>query len=158
VDGGMGANAHPAYIHAGSCPDVGDVVFPLIDVTQTVMMGSPVAGVDATPMAGMADAAMGDIAVSTSTVEASLDDILAAEHAINVHLSADEIGTYIACGDIAGEATDGELEIALEEQNDSGYQGTALLTDAGDGTTAVDIMLESARDGAMGAPEATPAG
>ena len=157
MDGAMGTQPHPAHIHAGSCPDVGDVVFPLIDVVHMDEMGTPMAGVEtpATPMAGMEGVEMGDIAVSTTSVDASLEDILAAEHAINVHLSAEEIGTYIACGDITGQPTDGQLEIALEEQNDSGYEGTARLTDTGDGTTTVDIML--VRGGGMaGTPEATP--
>jgi hypothetical protein len=94
---------------------------------------------------------MGDIAVSTTRVEAPLEDILATEHAIKVHLSANEIDTYIACGDLAGQPTDGQLEIALEEQNDSGYEGTARLTNTGDGITTVDIVL-----GMAGTPEARP--
>jgi hypothetical protein len=149
---------HPAHIHAGSCPEVGDVVFPLTDVAHMDAMGMPMASVEtpATPMAGMEGVEMGDIAVSTSVVDASLEDILAAEHAINVHLSADEIDTYIACGAITGKPADDRLEIALEEQNDSGYDGTARLTDPGDGTTTVDIMLAMG-DAVAGTPEATPA-
>lgn len=156
---------HPAHIHAGACPEVGDVVFPLTDITHTDMMGSPVAGVgdatpaagagmDATPMAGM-DGEMGEVvAMSASTVEASLEDILGAEHAINVHLSAEEIGVYIACGDITGEPADGSLEVELEEQNASGYQGRARLMDNGDGTITVDVMLMMS-DAEM-AQDATP--
>ena len=139
MEGAMGP--HPAHIHAGSCPEVGDVVHPLTDITHMDAMGTPMAGTesDSTPMAG---GEMGEVvAMSSTDVEAPLEDILAAEHAINVHLSAEEIDTYIACGDITGEPTDGTLEITLDEQNDSGYQGTATLTDNGDGTTTVDVML-----------------
>ena len=32
----------------------------------------------------------------------SLDDLLAGDYAINVHESAENIGEYIACGDIGG--------------------------------------------------------
>ena len=157
---------HPAHIHAGSCPDVGDVVFPLTDITHTDMMGSPVAGVgeatpaagagaDSTPMAGT-DGEIGEVvAMSTSTVEASLEDILGAEHAINVHLSAEEIGVYIACGDITGEPADGSLEITLDEENDSGYKGMTALMDNGDGTTTVDVMLMMSGE-EMGQAAATP--
>ena len=158
MEGEMGP--HPAHIHAGSCPDVGDVVFPLNDVTQMDAMGTPMAGMESTPMAGMEAspmAGMGEgevVAMSTTDIAASLEDILGAEHAINVHLSAEEIGVYIACGDITGEADDDGLEIMLEEQNDSGYQGMATLMDNGDGTTTVDVMLMMSGDEMM--QEATP--
>ncbi len=81
------------------------------------------------------------VAESTTEVEASLDDILAVEHAINVHESAANIQNYIACGDLVGPATDGELRIELQELNDSGYTGEAHLVDNGDGTTTVTITL-----------------
>ena len=157
---------HPAHIHAGSCPDVGDVVFPLTDITHLDMMGSPVAGVedatpaagagtDSTPMAGMGGEMGEVVAMSTSDVDRSLEDILADEHAINVHLSPEQIDVYIACGDITGEPTDGQLEIMLEEQNESGFKGWATLMDNGDGTTTVDVMLMMS-DAEMGQAAATP--
>jgi plastocyanin len=135
------ADAHPAHIHAGTCETLGDVVFPLNDVTMADMMATP-------------DASSGEmVEESTSTVDVALDDVLAAEHAINVHLSADEIGTYIACGDVTGEPTDGMLEIELLELNDSGYTGMAMLMDNGDGTTDVTVMIMSS--GAMATPAAS---
>lgn len=166
MEGDMGTGPHPAHIHAGTCPDVGDVVFPLNDITYGDAMGTPITGTDdsddsddmesdATPMAGDDADDMGEVvAMSTTDVEAPLEDILAAEHAINVHLSAEEIGVYIACGDITGEPADGMLEIELDEENDSGYQGMATLMDNGDGTTTVDVMLMMS-DAEM-AQEATP--
>src|SRR5215204_6456888 len=90
----QGTHQHPAHIHTGTCETLGDVVFPLNDLTAPDMMGTPMAGMDSTSMAGMDAtpmAGMGQVvAQSTSNVEASLEDILAAEHAINVHLSAEE--------------------------------------------------------------------
>ncbi len=167
----MMQEAHPAHIHAGSCPEVGDVVFPLEDVTSTGMMGTPMAGMG-TPMAGtdaqaspMASPMAGRdvdmsqaVAMSTTIVEAPLADILAAEHAINVHQSAERIEVYIACGDITGEQEDGTLEIMLEERNDSGVEGQAYLTDNGDDTTTVEVLLMQASDDGMTGAEATPAG
>jgi hypothetical protein len=171
MEGGMGMGPHPAHIHAGRCPDVGDVVFPLTDVTDTDMTGTPMAGMedmedsDSTPMADMESSPMAGmedkddmdevVATSTTDVDASLEDILGAEHAINVHLSPDQIDVYIACGDITGEPEDGALEIELAERNDSGYEGEAYLTDNGDGTTTVDVMLMRADDDEM-MQEATP--
>lgn len=147
--------AHPAHIHAGTCDTLGDVVFPLTDVSadQMGMMGTPHASMHMDDMMGTPHASMDRdrdriieqaMASSISTVDAPLDDILAAEHAINVHESAENIGNYIACGDITGEPVDGMLQIELAELNDSGYVGMAMLTDNGDGTTEVIVMLMEA--------------
>ncbi len=153
----QGTHQHPAHIHTGTCETLGDVVYPLTDLTAPDMMGTPMAGMDSTPMAGMDSAGMGNVVgQSTTTVEASLDDLLAAEHAINVHLSAEEIDVYIACGDLTGTADGGQLQIELDELNNSGYQGMAMLMDAGDGTTRVDVVLMQSDGGMMGTPEASP--
>lgn len=72
--------SHPAHIHSGTCDDLGDIVFPLDNVEE---------------------------GTSETTVEASIDDILAEEHVVNVHLSEDEISTYVACGEIVA-AEDGD--------------------------------------------------
>ena len=72
-------------------------------------------------------------------VDVPLQEILDGGHAINVHLSAEEIGTYIACGNIGGivhERENGEgmeIIIALAELNDSGHVGIAWLGDDGEG-------------------------
>ena len=58
-----------------------------------------------------------------------------------VHESAENIGNYIACGDLTVPATDGELHIDLKELNGSGYTGEAHLVDNGDGTTTVTVTL-----------------
>jgi len=147
--------AHPAHIHSGSCPEVGDVVFPLEYVTVN---GSDDLASPETNMAGHAmDATPADeesmTLSSTTTVEASLDDILGAEHAINVHESDENIQNYIACGDITGMPGSEELEITLDELNGSGASGTATLTDNGDGTTTVVIELTH---GGAATPEASP--
>jgi hypothetical protein len=163
---------HPAHIHAGMCPDVGDVVFPLESVTQldvetdtATPAGTAVAGMATPAGTPAADASMGSTPVlsdtampmgSTTVVEAPLDDILAAEHAINVHQSPENMALYIACGDITGEAQNGELVIDLEELNDSGVSGQATLTDNGDGTTTVVLELRHVGEDAMGTPDATP--
>jgi hypothetical protein len=145
---------HPAHIHAGTCDTLGDVVFPLNNLMAPGMGGTPTAGMMmATPMAGgmMADV----VAESTSTVEATLDEILGGEHAINVHESPENIGNYIACGELTGTATGGQLQIQLEELNDSGYQGQAMLMDNGDGTTTVTVMLTMTDMGMMASPAAS---
>lgn len=68
------STAQPAHIHKGSCADL-----------------------DATPEFALADVKGG---MSTSTVDAKLDDLRDGAFAINVHKSAAEIETYVACGDV----------------------------------------------------------
>ncbi|MDQ3654117.1 MAG: cupredoxin domain-containing protein [Chloroflexota bacterium] len=142
--------AHPAHIHTGTCDTLGDVVYPLNDVTlpgRTI--ATPEDDLSSTPVA------VDLVAESTTMVDAPLEDILATEHAINVHLSTDEIGTYIACGDVTGEPVDGLLDIELMELNGSGYMGQATLVDNdGESTTVTVTIMET---GATATPEASPA-
>jgi hypothetical protein len=153
--------AHPAHIHSGTCAELGDVVFPLEDVSAANVDTAPAAtaemgdaAMDATPGAMDTGVEGKVVAESTTDVEASLEDIMGAEHAVNVHESAENIGNYIACGDITGEMMDGTLTVELQELNGSGYSGEAVLTDNGDGTTTVIVTLMQ-MDG-MATPEASP--
>jgi hypothetical protein len=67
--------AQPAHIHAGSCAEIGAVVYPLT---------FPVDG------------------VSETTLNVSLDTILGQlPLALNVHKSPEEADIYVACGDLA---------------------------------------------------------
>ncbi len=153
---GGSETAHPAHIHAGTCEELGDVVFPLNDVaalgvdvapasTPGAMSASSEAGADGTPGAAATAGAGEVVAESITEVEASLDDILAAEHAINVHESAENIQNYIACGDLAGTLdANGSLVVGLGELNDSGYTGIAVLSPSlTEGSTDVSVFIAS---------------
>jgi Cu/Zn superoxide dismutase len=70
---GAPADPQPAHIHSGTCAELGDVVYPLTNVEG---------------------------GTSETSVAATLADVQGAEHAINVHMSEADIGTYVACGDI----------------------------------------------------------
>jgi uncharacterized cupredoxin-like copper-binding protein len=79
----------------------------------------------------------------TPNVPMTLEAILAEDHAINAHLSAEEIGTYIACGDIGGVLNaNGALVVGLSEDSNSGYTGIAFLQPAADGvSTDVSVFI-----------------
>ncbi len=131
-----GMGSHPAHIHAGSCPEPGDVVLPLENLTDISSSGEVV---------GAADAVM--VVTSQTIVDAPLADILAAPHAINVHLSDEDMGTYIACGNIGGVLTPNEEEgngmvVGLTEQNNSGWAGVAWLGEMGDQTEVVVTLIQ----------------
>src|SRR3954468_11963184 len=131
-----GAEApHPAHIHSGSCDQLGDVVIPLTDVA--VPTGEAKGASTAHP-----------VSVSDTVVDMSLDDLLAGEYAVNVHESAENIGEFIACGDIGGVTyTDEgqvELVIGLRELNNSGHTGVVWFGADGDKTEVAIDLIEPA--------------
>lgn len=72
--GAATGSSQPAHIHEGTC-----------------------AKLDPKPKYGLSNVVDGK---STSTVPVALDAILDGKHAINVHKSAQEVQTYVACGDL----------------------------------------------------------
>ena len=149
---GAGQN-HPAHIHNGTCDDLGDVVYPLENITDMMGMASPEASTPMTMPMGTAmagDSSQDEVAISTSTIDVSLDDLLADDHAVNVHMSPEQSDVHIACGDISGDVENDNLEVVLNEVDGSGYSGHAELTDNGDDTTTVVVTVMT------GALPATP--
>ncbi|MBA3450839.1 MAG: cupredoxin family copper-binding protein [Chloroflexia bacterium] len=122
---------HPAHIHTGTCAELGDIVAPLADVAEAT----------AGETFGAADAIL--VKESETTVELSLNDILAAPHAVNIHQSAEAIQIYIACGDIGGRVVGGELLIGLQEIDGSGYNGVAILQTADAGTDVTVYLADN---------------
>lgn len=126
--------ARPVHIHAGTCPDVGEVVQPLAELTAPT--GTT---------AGQATAIAGEY--SYTLVPMALDAILAADHAINAHESMDNIQNYIACGDIGGVVdANGSLVVGLQERNGSGFSGIAVLTVNASDPNATDVSVFIAPD------------
>ena len=123
--------ARPVHIHSGDCVDLGEVVYPLNDLTRPVGEA-----------AGQADKATAAES-SFTVVPVTLADLLAANYAINVHLSAAEISTYLACGELGGVVdANGALVVGLREQSNSGYTGIAYLIPDPDGvSTDVSVFI-----------------
>jgi hypothetical protein len=140
----------PAHIHTGTCREVGEVVAPLTDLTGAT--GDRV---------GQARRAI-PAESSFTSVPMTLDAILGADHLVNVHLSAEEIDTYIACGEIGGMLTpEGAVIIGLRELSDSGFTGIAYLAPGVDGaSTDVSVFVAPTLGGGgnRGAEDATPEG
>ena len=143
----------PAHIHFGTCDELGDVAFPLEDLTGVTIQGSP----EASPIvqdASDPEIVQGEVVIESITdVEANWDTLLGenATYAVNVHDSAENMGVYIACGDITGEPENDRLEIEMQPLNDSGWQGSAVLEQTGDNTMTVTVTLRDMSD-----VEATP--
>jgi plastocyanin len=132
-------HAHPAHIHLGTCDALDpNPAFPLTDVALAPdASGEAANGATAIP-----------VERSVTTVDATVEDLRSGGYAINVHQSADDIGTYIACGDLSGVIDDSRaLVVGLGELNDSGHSGVAILTEQGE-QTDVSVYLTEALSGA----------
>jgi hypothetical protein len=134
--GQTGDGPHPAHIHTGTCAELGDVVVPLTDI-------SPIGGAAASTGAASAI----PVKSSVTVVDLPLQEIIDGGHAINVHLSAEEIDVYIACGDIGGAVIEDEegrqeLRIGLVELNNSGHFGIAELVADGEETEVAVHLVE----------------
>jgi hypothetical protein len=140
---------HLAFVNVGSCSELGHIVYKLNEIPTDA--NAPIEA-GTSPLATPA----GELTAgeSQTTLNVSLDDLLADPHAINIHESVEAVDTHIACGDITGTPSGGVLEITLAEQNGSGISGTATLTDNGDDTTDVKLVLGPATEGAT--PAASP--
>jgi hypothetical protein len=84
--------AQPAHVHPGSCADL-----------------------DPEPKHGLTNVVDGR---SETTVQAPLSELAGAGLAINVHKSAAEVQTYVACGDIGG---GGDEDQPASNERDYGY-------------------------------------
>lgn len=147
-----------ARIYDGACGALGAVAYDLGDLRRPIQneaaaSSTPTTG---TPMSGAAGAMTTNpvVAQVKATVNASLNDLLATPHAINVHRGMESIQSYIACGNITGMAMNSSLTIQLPELNHSGLDGVAVLTDNGGKTTSVIVSLFKVKPAT---PVATPA-
>lgn len=78
IKGAPATTPQPAHIHDGTCASLGGVAYPLSNVVN---------------------------GASTTTVKGvTIDKLLGAKYAINVHESAANLGKYVACGEIAKSA------------------------------------------------------
>ena len=129
------AHGHPAKIHEGTCEALGRVAFPLSGVGGSVdVEGAPVA----TPTIVNAPAAY-EVVLSESTIDTTIEDLLAAEHAVMVYESDEDLSA-ISCGNLGGAMLGDTLVTALGESGVPGHVGFAVFHPAGD-ETAVAIYL-----------------
>jgi hypothetical protein len=144
----------PARIYAGRCGALGaEAAFQLIDVgsVEGVEEGeAPQGALTAIPAE-----------FSTTVVNATLADLLAAEHAIDVRVDDADPATSIACGDIGGPVetgADGDaLAVGLQERGESAYSGIAWLQDEGQRTLVRVFLARGLEGGTTVAQAAAPA-
>lgn len=123
-----GSPPRPSHVHSGDCDEPGPVVQGLTALT-----------VPTGPTAGNDEAVLAEAAFST--IPLTLDEMLASDHSLKVHLSAEQIDVYLVCGDIGGALdADGALIVGLKEQDGSGYTGIAYLVPGANGTN-ISVMI-----------------
>ncbi len=114
------AASYPVSIHAGTCDE------PTPQPIGTTL-DTEVAGVDGGERVGISDAP--PVQVASGTVDGTLADLTDSPHVVAVHASADDYGTIVACGEIAGYVDDGRLAIALRGIDGSQVSGIAIFDD-----------------------------
>ena len=112
----------PIHLHQGGCGSLGDVAFALSDIVN---------------------------GESVTTVESSLAELLTGGFAINGHKSAEQIGEYVACGEVPNAIEAGTF--TLEAIDGSGQHGSVSFIDRPGGgddgsgaSTAIVISVGSA--------------
>ena len=121
---------HPAHVHEGTCDDLDpNPAYPLTDVNAD--------------------------GVSETSIDVPLATLLESPHAVNVHRSTEDIGTYVSCGNItagetegAGGETDATAEATTEEE--SAAEGEAEATADAAGGESGDAATEEEGDAAVG--------
>ena len=139
--------ARPSHIHVGDCDELGEVIQPLTALT--------VPGGD---VLGNSDAVVAEAAFTS--IPQTIAELTAEDHALKVHLSKEQIQTYLACGDIGGTLdANGAMIVGMKELDESGYAGIAYLEEQPNGTTSVSVMIARVipRDTPIEESAATPA-
>jgi hypothetical protein len=133
----------PSHVHEGDCDEPGGVIQSLTALT-----------VPTGPTAGNDEAVLAEAAFST--IPLTIDEMLATDHSLKVHLSADQIDVYLVCGDIGGALdADGALIVGLKEQDGSGYTGIAYLVPGANGTN-ISVMIAKVLAGGGAGDDAAP--
>jgi uncharacterized surface protein with fasciclin (FAS1) repeats len=79
MQGTPAGGKHPMHFHAGNCDSNGDIVVPLNDLDGTT-------------------------GTSRTVLNVPYGTIIGGDHYLNVHLSAEDMGTIVACGEVGLDA------------------------------------------------------
>ncbi|MEE3244471.1 MAG: CHRD domain-containing protein, partial [Bacteroidota bacterium] len=127
-DGGM----HPGHIHLNSAAESGGIAKTLTTLDGTT-------GMSVTHIEALNDG-----------TEIGYDGLLNFDGYINFHLSADDLATLVAQGDIgANELTGDTKEYELMTKDVPGISGTATFAARKSGAALVTVMLNGTPDGGM---------
>ena len=122
--------SHPAHIHANSAAETGGIILDLTDVDGSTGKSETIVN------------ALNDGTLLT------YEDLLALDGYVNVHLSATDLGTLLAQGDIGQNELSGEAEVyTLGPVSDPVISGTATFEKRVNGETLVTVSLDGTTAG-----------
>ena len=120
---------HPIHIHENTAAEGGDIAVTLNPVDASGMSETTVEALD-------------------DGTSVSYDDLASFDGYINIHLSAADLSTLVAQGDIGVNAFTGEsMSYDLNEVDLAGISGTAMFEERISGETLLTLMLENTSDG-----------
>jgi hypothetical protein len=132
LSGTPNGGLHPAHIHFNTAAEGGAIALTLNSVNGSI--GSSTTRVTA----------LDDGTAITFSELASFDGY------INVHLSADELGTIVAQGDVGqNDLTGTTIEYDLGEKDAPGISGTATFSERVNGEALAELMLTNTPDGGV---------
>ena len=127
-EGGM----HPGHIHKNTAAEGGDIAFTFNPVDGTTGMS------------------MSNVAALDDETAFGYSDVLEYDGYINIHLSAEDLGTLVAQGDIGQNELTGESKVyTLNSVDVDGIEGTATFSERVNGEALAVIMLSNTPDGGM---------
>ena len=130
VDGTTEGNMHPAHIHFNSAAEGGVIAISLEPVDGAT-------GTSTTTFSAMDDG-----------TAITYEEVVNFDGYINVHQSADDLGTLVAQGDIGENVLTGEsVTYDLETRDVDGISGTATFEERVSGETLVTLNLEGTTEG-----------
>lgn len=127
-DGGI----HPAHIHMNSAAEGGGIL------------------VSFNPVDGTTGRSSTDITTSDDGMLLDYEDILTSNAYVNVHLSATDLGTIVAQGDIGlNELTGNDIEYDLAQKDVEGISGKITFSERLDGSALAIINLNGTPNGGI---------
>lgn len=134
------APPRPAHIHRGTCDAIEPT--PAFDLADLIMPSG--ADEDAAD-----DRSVHPAAMSVTTLDVPLADLLAGGYVVNVHESEEELGEELACGAITGEPRPDGLAVGLASHGARAeFNGIAWLRPEGEQTTVSLFLTETERPAA----------
>jgi hypothetical protein len=125
LDGTTSGNTHVAHIHENDAAETGDIIIDL-----NTIPGS----------SGKSETIVSELNNGT---DITYNELLELNGYVNVHLSASDLATLIAQGDIGeNELTGSSATYTLSEVNGSGISGTAKFAKRISGSTLVTVDLD----------------
>lgn len=132
------ADTRLAHIHAGTCDELGIVVYSLPDIRTYRIDEANGSGV-------------GAIELIAGTANVPLGDLFGEPFSIHIHESVQNKQVYLACADVGGRPADpwteaNGLTLEAREQNGSGYSGFATLRPSPAGGTDIAVAIAASPD------------